>query len=87
MDVLLASRQLGYGVKRGSEAVVHAACRFVRSIECDQVFVKLDFANTFNSLCWDKMLVAVRQHTPIKLPFMHSLYSTTSLLFWGDKVL
>ena len=51
------------------------------------MFVKVDFANTFNSLHRDKMLCAVEQHTPILLPFVHSSYSTSSLLFWGDKVL
>ena len=87
MEVLLAPRQLGYDMKRGSEAAVHAARRFVCRMESDEVFVKLDFSNAFNSLRWDKMLGAVEQHTPILLPFVHSSYSIPSLLFWGDKVL
>ena len=54
MGELLSPRQLGYGVKRGAEAVVRAARLFVQNLEVDQVFVKLDFTNAFNTLrcCW-----------------------------------
>lgn len=87
MGELLAPSQLGYGVKRGAEAAVHAARHFVQGLEHDRVFVKLDFANAFNSLRRDKMLKAVENLVPDLLPFVHSAYCSTSLLFWRDKTL
>ena len=41
MGELLAPRQLGYGVKRESEAAVHAVCRFVCCLKCNEVFSSL----------------------------------------------
>jgi hypothetical protein len=47
---LLAPRQLGVGIKGGAKALAHAACRFLYSMKVDEVFVKLDFFNAFNSI-------------------------------------
>ena len=52
MANLLAPRQLGYGVRGGSEAAVHAARCFLNNMSTDQAMVKLDFANAFNSFRW-----------------------------------
>ena len=46
--------------------------------------VKVDFKNAFNSLRWDKMLRAVKDHIPDLLPFVHSAYSSSSILLWND---
>ena len=85
MGELLSPRQLGYGVKRGAEAAVHAARLFVQNLEVDQVFVKLDFTNAFNTLRRDKMLLAVEEMVPEILPLVHSSYASPSLLYWGDR--
>src|SRR6218665_161180 len=45
-----ASLQLGIGVPGGCEAAVHAARRFVKGMRRNQVLVKLDFTNAFNTL-------------------------------------
>ena len=42
MAELLAPIQLGYGVRGGSEATVHAARRFLTNMEEHQAMVKLD---------------------------------------------
>ena len=71
----------------GAEVVVHAARRFLQNAQRDQVYLKLDFENAFNSLHRDKMLKAVKELAPSLLPYVHSSYSYSSLLFLGDKTL
>ena len=85
MAALLAPRQLGYGVKGGAEAAVHAARKFLSNMDPDCAFVKLDFRNAFNCIRRDCMLQAVCYLAPTIYPFVHSLYSAPSLLRWGDK--
>ena len=60
MATLLAPRQLGYGVRNGAEAAVHAARMYLSNPDPSIVFLKLDFQNAFNSLRRDKMLQAVQ---------------------------
>ena len=67
------------------EAVVHSARLYLRNLKPEQVLLKLDFRNAFNSLRRDKMLSAVQVLAPTILPFVHSAYSNTSFLFWDDK--
>ena len=50
MGELLAPRQLGYGVRRGAEAAVHAARLYLRDIEPRKAVLKLDFKNAFNTI-------------------------------------
>ena len=38
------------GVKHGSEAAAHVARDIIECAERDQAFVKIDFANAFNSV-------------------------------------
>ena len=58
MTALLAPRQLGFGVKRGVEAAVHAARSYLNHLHPDGAMVKLDFCNAFNTVRHDKMLEA-----------------------------
>ena len=83
---LLAPRQLGFGVSRGVEAEVHATRIYLRSLQPDQVLMKVDFKNAFNSVRRDKMLLAVEEFIPELLPFVHSVYCDSSSLMWGDEV-
>ena len=86
MAALLAPHQLGYGVRGGAEAAVHAARLYVRDLkQC--CILKLDFKNAFNTLRRDKMLQAVQTFIPVLLPFVHSSYSAPSSLCWGDKII
>ena len=87
MGELLAPIQLGYGVKHGAEAAVHAARRFLKNLQNDQVLVKLDFQNAFNTLRRDRMLRAVEELAPSLLPYVHSVYCSPTSLFWGNKTL
>ena len=68
MGSMLVPLQLGYGTPLGSEAAVHAARQFVACLSQDQVFLKLDFKNAFNSVRRDKVLQSARQHIPEVFP-------------------
>lgn len=87
MAELLAPIQLGFGVKGGAEAAVHAARIYLRDLAPDKIMLKLDFRNAFNSLRRDKMLIAVKALAPDLYHFVHSSYSSPSLLFWSDEIL
>ena len=86
MAALLAPRQLGYGVRGGAEAAVHAARLYLQDLQ-HRCFLKLDFRNAFNALRRDKMLQAVQNFAPDLLPFVHLSYSSSSSLFWSDKII
>ena len=45
---------------------------------------KVEFQSTFNSIRHDKMLCAVKMFIPNLLPYVHSAYSTDSILLWGN---
>ena len=85
MGVFLDRRQLGYGIKGGAEAAVHAARLFLGELNPDKAVLKLDFSNAFNSIRRVKMLGAVSEHILELYPFVHSAYSAPSSLFWGEK--
>src|SRR6218665_38696 len=82
-----APLQLGIGVPGGCEAAVHATRRFASSMGPDQVLVKLDFANAFNTLRRDVMLKSVLDIIPELYPFVLQAYSTPSVLKFGDMLL
>ena len=54
MGELFAPVQLGYGVKRGAEAAVHSARLFLLNLNPNQILLKLDFKNAFNTVCREK---------------------------------
>ena len=49
MSEVLAPLQLGYGVRQGAEAAVHATHIYLENLPPDNILLKLDFRNTFNS--------------------------------------
>ena len=81
---LLAPHQLGFGIPRGVEATVHATRIYLNNISPHQALLKVDFRNAFNSIRRDKMLTAVRDFIPELLPYVHSAYSSPSILLWDD---
>ena len=87
MAPLLSPLQLGVGVPNGCGAAVHAARRFVDSLQGDQALIKLDFANAFNSLRRDHMLAAVAAELPELFDFCRASYGGVSTLKFGaDRV-
>ena len=87
MGELLSPRQLGYGVRGGAEAAIHAARLYLQDLDLDKAILKLDFKNAFNSIHRDKVLAAVLDHAQSLYPSLHSVYSSPSSLFWGDRTL
>ena len=86
MGALLSPVQPGYGIRRGSEAAVHAATRYMNNLGLNCV-LELDFQNAFNSLLRDKMLEAVQNFSPSLFPLVHPANSLPSTLFWEDKTI
>ena len=84
---LLAPRQLGVGIKGGAEALAHAARRFLYSMKVDEVFVKLDFSNAFNSIRRDAVLEATAQFAPALVPYVLSSYGSSSNLWFGKDLI
>ena len=82
---MLAPHQLGCGVSRGMEAAVHAARIFLRDLQSNQVMMKVDFRNAFNSVRRDKMLLAVEEFIPELLPFVHPAYWESTSLMWDSE--
>ena len=68
----------------GLRSSCDAARRFVDSMDGDQIFVKLDFANAFNCLHGDHMLERVRNIIPEIYCFCFSAYRNHSILHFGD---
>ena len=68
MGALLAPVQLGYGIKGGSEAAVHAFAQYMRRLGSNCV-LKLDFKYAFNCIRRDKCW---RQSRVLRLSYTHS---------------
>ena len=87
MADLLSPRQLGYGVKGGAEAAVHATRRYLTNLPSGHALLKFDFKNAFNSVRRDRMLEAVQDLAQDIYPLVHSAYSAPSSLRWGGKII
>ena len=87
MSALLAPTQLGFGIKGGVDAAIHAARYYLHHLTPHHAVVKLDFRNAFNSVRRDNMLNAVLDLAPELFHFVHSVYSSPSNLYWGDKII
>jgi hypothetical protein len=84
---LLSPIQLGVGTRGGAEALVHAARQYLANKPADHAFVKLDFANAFNTIRRDSMLEAVASACPSLLNYALSSYGGKSHLWLGDDIL
>ncbi|XP_048483467.1 uncharacterized protein LOC125489916 [Plutella xylostella] len=87
MSQRLQPHQLGFGVPLGCEAAIHATRSFAFSRDgSDDVIIKVDLRNAFNTVERDIILARVRDHTPALYPFLHQCYSKPSNLFYGDSL-
>ena len=82
---LLLPTQMGVGTKGGCEALVHATRLFLAKMDSEKAFVKLDFANAFNSVRRDVVLEAVARHRPDLLTYVNAAYGSPSILWAGQS--
>jgi len=87
LSQLLAPIQLGVGIPGGAEAAVHATRRWLTTMPEDNVLVKLDFTNAFNTLRRDSLLEAVAKEIPELYRFAHASYSNRPLLRYGSSII
>ena len=81
MGSMLAPLQLGYGTALGAEAATHSARLYLQDLPPENVLLKLDFRNAFNSVRRDKVLEAAKLHTPEIFPYVFSCYSAPTTLY------
>ena len=79
--------QVWVDVSRGAEAAVHAARRFVETLEYENVLVKLDFANAFNTIRRDSTLETTAENTPELYKFILSTHSCEFKLTFGPYII
>src|SRR6201996_7829045 len=79
--------QLGVTVSGGCEAAVHASRRFLKGMAVDDVLVKLDFSNAFNTVRRDSVLNAVATRLPDLYRFCNSAYCSPSTLQFGERLI
>lgn len=77
--------QLGFGTPGGCETAAHATRHFANDLDQDQVILKIDMRNAFNSVRRDIFLWQVRKHAPTLYPLMWQAYSEPSQLFHGTS--
>ncbi len=88
MSSKFAPRQVGFGIKGGCEAAVHARRTFIKNNSHRKVVVvKIDFRNAFNEVDRDAFLKEMKTNCPAIFPFLWQCYSSPSLLFYGDFIL
>ena len=82
------NRQVGVGTKRGAELASHFFRCLVESPQPkENVILKIDFENAFNSINRQFMLEKVFEIHPEVYKYSHSAYSQPSFLFYGDSVI
>ena len=86
MGNLLSPLQLGYGTPGGVEAAVHAARIYLQNMPPNNLMLKIDFKNAFNTIRRDKMLHSVLEFIPEIYPLVHSAYCSPTHLFFGNHI-
>ncbi|CAG9109033.1 unnamed protein product [Plutella xylostella] len=88
MSVFLQPHQLGYGTALGCEAAIHATRSFAMT-GCENasndIILKVDLKNVFNSIERDGMLSKIQEHIPTLYPFLSQCYSLPSQLFYDSE--
>ena len=82
--------QVGFGVRGGCEAAIHAARSFVvegRHQSDPFVLLKLDFKNAFNCIRRDKILFTVFEKFPKIYQYVFNSYGSQSSLIFGDETI
>lgn len=79
--------QVGCGTRGGAEAAAHALRAFTAQCTANDVIVKLDFSNAFNSVRRDVVADLLAKEMPELLPFFKLCYESSSFLVFGDYLI
>ena len=80
--------QLGYGTQRGAEAAAHATRLYFRQEHSpDQILLKVDMKNAFNSISRDALPATVFAKNPLIYKYTEAAYAKPSFLFYRDKII
>ena len=77
----LQPEQVGVGVLRGAEALVHKVRMWLQQAAPNHVLLQLDFKNAFKSVKRKVLLEAVAEHCPWFLPYALACYARGGTLF------
>lgn len=81
-------KQLGFGIIKGCESIVHAVRTFIHSNKgLKKVILKIDMKNAFNCVERDTMLSAVKDQIPELFAMFWQAYRNISILFYGDDII
>ena len=86
LTVKFQPHQVGFGSKGGCEAAVHAARTFL-SDGRDEVFLKVDVKNAFNSINRETLLQQVKDNAPSIYNYIWQCYKTPSALIYRDNLI
>ena len=75
--------QVGVGTRNGVEGIIHSINNLLEDESAmeNQILLKIDFANAFNSIHRDAMLKEVADHVPAIYPWVKHCYSTAPMLY------
>ena len=79
--------QMRAGTPNGAKTAAHAARSFLSAAKDDDIFIKLDFKNAFNTLKRDAIADSILQLAPELDPFFLTSYKAHSSLVHGDYVI
>jgi hypothetical protein len=77
----LQPEQVGVGVLRGAESLVHKIRMWLQQAAPNHVLLQLDFKNAFNSAKRRALLQAIADHCPWFLPYALACYARPGSLF------
>ena len=69
----------------GPEAAVTRT--YLHNVQSNQLILKINFHNAFNSIRRDKMLSSVLEHAPEIYPLVFSVYRNPSYLFFNNNIM
>ena len=87
MSSYLSAIQLEVGVPGGAEAAFHSLRRYVNTMGDDDIIVKLDFANAFNTLRRDTLMETIAKFIQEIYCFVHATYSGEPILQFMNLII
>ena len=81
-------QQLGFGTQMGCEKIIHTVRSFIHSsLDSENILLKLDFKNAFNTIERDIMLKSFQEKFPDLYPFVWQSYRYPTNLFYDSKLI